>query len=59
MTSAPTLDRATIHAWPKAELHVHLDGSLRLGTLLDLARAQGKDDLLPADTEEGLAEALR
>ncbi|HEX8385277.1 MAG TPA: adenosine deaminase [Rubricoccaceae bacterium] len=59
MTPDPTLDRDTILAWPKAELHVHLDGSLRLGTLLDLARAQGKTDLLPADTEDGLAEALR
>lgn len=26
---------------PKTDLHVHLDGSLRLDTLLDLARAQG------------------
>lgn len=59
MTPDPLLDRATIHAWPKAELHVHLDGSLRLGTMLDLAREQGRADLLPADDEEGLAAELR
>jgi len=28
-------------ALPKAELHVHLDGSLRPGTLIDLARERG------------------
>ncbi|MEM0961465.1 MAG: adenosine deaminase [Bacteroidota bacterium] len=53
------LDRETIAAWPKAELHCHLDGSLRLGTLIDLARQQGKIDFLPADTEEGMAEELK
>lgn len=56
---ATALDRDTILAWPKAELHCHLDGSLRLATMLDLARRQDKPDLLPADTEEGLAEELR
>ncbi len=53
------LDRATIAAWPKAELHCHLDGSLRLSTLLDLAKQNDKLDLLPADTEEGMAEELK
>src|SRR5690606_8229135 len=55
----PALPRAAILAWPKAELHCHIDGSLRLGTLLDLARRQDRLDLLPAQDEEALAEALR
>ncbi len=55
----PALTRDTILAWPKAELHVHLDGSLRLGTMLDLARETGKMDLLPSDTEDGLAAELK
>ncbi|MEL6615967.1 MAG: adenosine deaminase, partial [Bacteroidota bacterium] len=53
------LTRDDILAWPKAELHCHLDGSLRLGTMLDLARERGTPDLLPADTEEGLATELK
>jgi adenosine deaminase len=28
---------------PKAELHLHLDGSLRIGTALDIARSRGVD----------------
>lgn len=55
----PTLDRDTVHAWPKAELHCHLDGSLRLSTMLELAEEQGKTDLLPATDETGLADELR
>jgi len=54
-----TLSRDEILAWPKADLHCHLDGSLRLGTLLELARDNGKSSLLPASTESELAEKLR
>lgn len=41
-----------LKAIPKTDLHVHLDGSLRLSTLIELARAKGLE--LPAWTEEGL-----
>jgi len=44
MTDRPALDPATrrlIEAMPKAELHLHLDGSLRVDTALELARTRG------------------
>jgi adenosine deaminase len=53
------LTRDDILAWPKAELHCHLDGSMRLETMLDLAKTQGKMDVLPSDSVEGLREELR
>ncbi|MEE4175646.1 MAG: adenosine deaminase [Xanthomonadales bacterium] len=40
-------------ALPLCELHRHLDGSIRLETILDLAQQHGLP--LPADTIEGLA----
>jgi adenosine deaminase len=43
-------------ALPKCDLHVHLDGSLRLETILDLARRDRIE--LPATTLEGLQEAI-
>jgi len=45
-----------IRRLPKTDLHVHLDGSLRLGTLIDLARERGVS--LPSFTEEGLRELV-
>ena len=48
-----------IKSWPKAELHCHLDGSLRLSTLLDEAKKQGKLGILPADNIEGLQRILK
>jgi adenosine deaminase len=50
------LSLADIERLPKTDLHVHLDGSLRLQTMLDLAEEQGLT--LPAGTPEGLAAAL-
>ncbi len=52
------LTRKQFFAWPKAELHCHLDGSLRLETMLDVARAEAKLDLLPSDSVDGLQEIL-
>ena len=45
-----------IRAIPKTDLHLHLDGSLRLDTLIELARRDGVK--LPADTPEGLLEKV-
>jgi adenosine deaminase len=36
-----TIDRAHIERLPKSDLHVHLDGSVRVDTLLELAAEQG------------------
>ncbi len=43
-------------AIPKTDLHVHLDGSLRIPTLIELARGQGVE--LPSYTEAGLRETV-
>ena len=45
-----------LRALPKTDLHVHLDGSLRLGTLIELAQEYHVD--LPSDTEAGLRELV-
>lgn len=45
-----------LRAIPKSDLHLHLDGSLRLSTLIDLAKQQ--DVPLPSVTEEGLYEQV-
>lgn len=45
-----------LKAIPKTDLHLHLDGSLRLKTLIDLAKEA--DVSLPSYTEEGLKQTV-
>jgi adenosine deaminase len=52
----PELD-ALIQAMPKAELHIHLEGSIRPATLLMLAQRNGID--LGCTDEAGLRELYR
>ncbi len=44
--------RASLHAWPKIDLHRHLEGSLRLETLAEIALEHGID--LPSYDLEAL-----
>ncbi|MCE9579773.1 MAG: adenosine deaminase [Deltaproteobacteria bacterium] len=53
---APELSLEFIQKLPKTDLHCHLDGSLRLETILDLARHQGVT--LPTTDRTGLFELL-
>ncbi|PIE22659.1 MAG: adenosine deaminase [Planctomycetota bacterium] len=48
----PTLSRELVAALPKSDLHVHLDGSLRLETLIELARERKVK--LPSTSPSGL-----
>lgn len=52
----PKLDFETIQKLPKADLHVHLDGSIRIPTLIE--EAQRRNIELPSYTEEGLREKV-
>lgn len=45
-----------IKAIPKSDLHLHLDGSLRIPTLIELAKTHSIE--LPSYTEEGLREQV-
>ena len=55
-SSSKRVTRELLHSLPKTDLHCHLDGSLRLATILDLAARQRVK--LPADDEAGLAKAI-
>lgn len=46
------ISRELLKALPKTDLHVHLDGSLRIPTLIELAKDQGVK--LPSYTVEGM-----
>jgi len=46
------IDRQFLHAMPKTDLHCHLDGSLRLDTILALAEEEGVR--LPTDDRDEL-----
>src|SRR5499425_1290228 len=56
LTSAVEVSQDLLKALPKTDLHCHLDGSVRLKTILELAEQQKVT--LPADDEEGLAKAI-
>ncbi|NND70501.1 MAG: adenosine deaminase [Rhodothermales bacterium] len=58
MTLLKQLTRDGIFSWPKAELHCHLDGSLRLQTLVDLAVDSDNLGILPSGDVAELARIL-
>lgn len=53
-TASPSPLEVDLAVLPKVSLHDHLDGGLRVGTVLDLAREAGVE--VPADTVDGLAD---
>src|SRR5690554_4624453 len=52
------ITREFVERMPKTDLHVHLDGSMRLETILELAKKQGVTLPDGADTPEKLAKAI-
>jgi adenosine deaminase len=56
MAGTATLDPETVRQLPKTDLHLHLDGSLRLSTLIELARE--REVTLPSLSEAGMRELV-
>ncbi len=50
------ITRELIEKMPKTDLHLHLDGSIRIETLIELARQEGVE--LPSSTVQGLKETV-
>ncbi len=55
-TKTPVLTREVLAALPKSDLHLHLDGSLRLQTLIELAKK--RKVAMPSATPDGLLETV-
>ena len=56
MSDSPMISQEVLTKLPKTDLHVHLDGSVRIPTLIELAREYHVD--LPSYTAEGLRELV-
>ena len=52
----PRYSAEFIKEMPKSDLHLHLDGSLRLSSLIEMAKRTGTK--LPADSVEGLKQLV-